>query len=156
MEQQLATLYQKLANHIVAMIPVKWTEFHYLGEVERGRRSYSSVFYFRDGPGGKWIHSNDIPKLYQIPKSIYMLQWSELNDILLELYGCFGENGQPLWEQMSFSVDQSGKFKVDYRYDVIGENDGGHIARELVWAYHTFGYMPEEGTPFRGILEKYL
>ncbi len=31
MEQLLAALYNKLEKHIVAMIPVKWDEFHYLG-----------------------------------------------------------------------------------------------------------------------------
>lgn len=155
MEQQLAALYHKLAKQIAAMIPVKWDEFHYLGEIEKGKHSYSSVFYFRDESSGKFIQSNDIPKLYQMPKSTYMVQWSDLNDILLEIYHCFANHGQSLWEQMSFSVNQSGKFKVNYRYDVIHKSDGGHIARELIWAYKMFGYMPEEGTALRGILDRY-
>lgn len=29
MEQQLAELYNKLAKHIVSMIPVEWDAFHY-------------------------------------------------------------------------------------------------------------------------------
>jgi len=37
MEQQLAILYDKLAKHIVAMIPVKWDKLHYLGEIEKGK-----------------------------------------------------------------------------------------------------------------------
>ena len=58
MEQQLASLYSKLAKHIVAMIPVKWDAVHYLGEVEKGKQSYSSVFYFRDISSGEFVKSN--------------------------------------------------------------------------------------------------
>ena len=134
MEQQLAALYNKLAKHIITMIPVKWDAVHYLGEVEKGKQSYSSVFYFRDPSSGEFIKSNNIPKIYQVPKPIYMVQWSQLNNILLEVYDCFTDNGQALWEQMSFSVDQSGKFKTNYLYDVMNERDGGQLVRELLWA----------------------
>ena len=103
MEQQLAALYNKLAKHIVAMIPVKWDTFHYLGEVEKGKQSHSSVFYFRDISTGEFVKSNNMPKIYQIPKSSYMVQWSQLNNILLEIYDCFAENGQAPWVGLCLS-----------------------------------------------------
>lgn len=156
MEQQLAALYNKLAKHIVAMIPVKWDTFHYLGEVEKGKQSHSSVFYFRDISTGEFVKSNNMPKIYQIPKSSYMVQWSQLNNILLEIYDCFAENGQAPWEQLSFSVEPSGKFKVNYLYDVMNEKDGGQLVRELIWARDTFGYEPKEGTPAKEVLDRYL
>jgi len=74
MEQQLAALYNKLAKHIVAMIPVKWDEVYYLGEIEKGKQSYSSVFYFRDVASGEFVKSNNMPKIYRVPKSGYMVQ----------------------------------------------------------------------------------
>ena len=156
MEQQLAALYNKLAKHIVAMIPVKWDTFHYLGEVEKGKQSHSSVFYFRDISTGEFVKSNNMPKIYQIPKSSYMVQWSQLNNILLEIYDCFAENGQAPWEQLSFSVEPSGTFKVNYLYDVMNEKDGGQLVRELIWARDTFGYAPKEGTPEKEVLDRYL
>lgn len=155
-EQQLAALYNKLAKHIVAMIPVKWSEFHYLGEIEKGKQSYSSVFYFKDASSGEFVKSNNMPKIYQIPQNSYMIQWTQLNNILLEIYDCFADNGQAPWEQMSFSVDQSEKFKVNYLYDVMNDQDGGQVVRELIWARDTFGYVPKEGTPARKILDRYL
>lgn len=156
MEQQLAALYNKLAKHIVSMIPVKWDVFHYLGEVEKGKQSNSSVFYFRDISSGEFVKSNNIPKIYQIPKNSYMVQWLQLNNILLEIYDCFSENGQAPWEQLSLSVEQSGKFNVNYLYDVMNEKDGGQLVRELIWARDTFGYVPKEGTPAQKVLDRYL
>ena len=155
-EQQLAELYNKLAKHIVAMIPVKWDAVYYLGEVEKGKQSYSSVFYFRDISSGEFVKSNSMPKIYQIPKSSYMVQWSQLNNILLEIYDCFVENGQAPWEQLSFSVEPSGKFKANYLYDVMNEKDGGQLVRELIWTRDTFGYTPKEGTPEKEVLDRYL
>lgn len=38
----------------------------------------------------------------------------------------------------------------------MNENDGGQIARETIWAYDTFGYIPEDGTYAKKILDGYL
>ena len=155
MEQQLAALYNKLAQQIVAMIPAEWDVFHYLGEIEKGKQSYSSVFYFRDAASGEFVQSHGIRKIYQVANNTYLTQCLQLNRILLEIYDCFAENGQPLWEQMSLSVDQSGKFKVNYLYDAM-KNDFDPMTREVIWAYNTFEYIPKEGTGNRKILDEYL
>lgn len=152
MEQQLAALYSKLARQMVAMIPAEWDIVHYLGEIEKGKASYSSVFYFRDKATGEFIQSHSIKKRYQVPKNVYMGQWMGLNKILLEIYDCFADHGQPLWEQLSLSLESSGKFKVNYLYDVIGDNEP--MTREIVWAYKTFGLMPPEGTYARKVLDE--
>lgn len=47
MEEELDELYNKLANKIISIIPTEWDEFHYLGEVEENKKSYSSVFYYK-------------------------------------------------------------------------------------------------------------
>lgn len=154
MEEQLAALYPKLAKKIAAMIPVRWDVFHYLGEVEQDRRSYSSVFYFKDAAQGKFIQSNEIPKLYQVPKSAYLTRWMQLNDILLEAYDCFVENGKKPWEQMSLTVDSTGKFQLNYRYDVMHPKDGGQLVRELLWTRDTFGYVPDAGS--QAVLDRYF
>ena len=153
MEQQLAALYGKLARQIAAMIPAQWDAVHYLGEVEKGKTSYSSVFYFRDTATGEFVQSNSMDKKYPISKSAFMDRWMQLNKILLEIYDCFAENGQPAWEQLSLSLEPSGKFKVNYLYDAMDGGDGP-MKREVVWAYKTFGLTPPEGTYARKVLDE--
>lgn len=85
-----------------------------------------------------------------------MVQWVELNKIMLEVLDCFEAHGQAPWEQMSLSVERSGKFKINYNYDVMTDQDGGQLVRELMWARNTFGYEPEEGGPERKVLDRYL
>lgn len=67
-----------------------------------------------------------------------MLQWPQLNDILLEIHGCFAEHVQALWERLSFSVERSGKCKVNCLYDAMNGEDGGQLVRELIWARGTY------------------
>lgn len=153
MEERLEELYRKLARHAASMIPVEWEEFHYLGEVEPGKRSYSSVLYFRDAKSGEFEQSNQIPKRCQVPESDYLARRMDLNSILLEICQCFADNEQKLWEQLSLSVDRSGKLNL--HYDVMGPSDGGQLAREAVWACKTFGQIPEEGTASKRYLDAY-
>lgn len=154
-EPKLAELYNKLANQLIEMIPEKWEAVHYLGEVGKGKSSSSSVFYFRPSGRGEYIKSNQIPQVYPVPKSVYMKQWVQLNHILLEIYDCFAANEQALWEQISFSLDKTGKFHVDFLYDVMHDTDGGQLIRELMWAKNTFGYEPKEGSVQKKVLDNY-
>lgn len=156
MEKTLAGLYNKLANHIVSMIPEEWESLYYLGEVEKEKSSWSSVFYFKDPKRKEFVKSNNIPQIYQVPKNIYRTLWLQLNSIMLEIYDCFESHEQPVWEQISFSLDKTGKFHVDFFYDVMNNKDGGQLIRELMWAHNTFGYEPAEGSPQKKVLDNYL
>lgn len=155
MEKQLAEIYNKLASKIVSMIPVKWNKLYYLGEVENNKLSWSSVFYFDSVVDNKIIKSHSISEKYSVSEEIYEELLNEVDEFLLELYDCFQENKQELWSQVSLSLDKTGKFNIDYLYDVIND-DGGQVKRELVWAYETFGFIPKEGSYTRKILDKYI
>lgn len=156
MEKQLAEVYNKLASKIVSMIPVEWKKFYYLGEVENDKLSWSSVFYFEDAGDGEVVKSHSIPEKYKVSDEIYEELLNEVNELLLELYECFQNNEQALWNQVSLSVDNTGNFDINYIYDVINEDDGGQVKREIVWAYETFGFMPKDGSYTRKILDKYI
>lgn len=156
MENELAKLYNKLADQIAEMIPAEWDDTYYLGEVEKEKKSWSSVFYFTDIKRAQKIDANSIPGIYKVSEDIYVELLLQLNKTLLEIYDCFIENGQEPWEQLSFYFNKSGKFKVKFFYDVMNEEDGGQFVREIVWAYNTFGYIPAEGTYAKKILDKYL
>lgn len=156
MERKLGVIYNKIANKISSIIPTDWNEVYYLGEVEKYKKSWSSVFYFTPLGENSFIKSHDIPKKYNVSKDIYMDLLKELDMLLLELYDVFAENEQTLWEQLKFNLNNMGKFKVDFAYDVFNENDGGQVKREIVWAYETFGFEPNGGTYSWKVFHKYL
>lgn len=45
MEEKLGELYNEIANSIISAIPVEWEDIYYLGEVEKNKKSWSSVFF---------------------------------------------------------------------------------------------------------------
>ena len=141
MEEKLAELYNKLANQIVDIIPVEWEEVNYLGEVGKGKLSSGSVFYFKDK--NITLQCHKIPEIYHVSKDIYMELFRNLDHILLEIYDCFIEDGQEPWEQLSLSFNAEGKFKIEFFYNVMENPEVGPLAREVIWAYRTFGYEPE-------------
>mgnify|MGYP003301175951 CR=1 FL=1 len=71
MENTLVKLYNELGNKIVSMIPGQWEKIYYLGEVEGGRKSCSSVFYFIEQNAEEINRSHDIPTKYQVSDKIY-------------------------------------------------------------------------------------
>lgn len=156
MEQELDILYNELAQKIVSMIPVDWSNIYYLGEVENNQMSWSSVFYFKETSSNKFIKSHSIPETYKVSEQIYDELLAKLNSTLLSVYRCFGENNQPLWDQLTLSLNSDGKFNIDFLYDKIKDYDNGQVGREIIWAYDTFGFKPKEGTYTRKLLDSYL
>lgn len=156
LEERLSPLYPKLVRQAVSMTPVEWDMLYYLGEVEPGKASYSSVFYIRESKTGNIVQSNEFPKIYGVSNADYMTQWIKLNDILLEIYQCFVDGGHKPWEQLSLTLEKTGKFNIHFNYDSVHANSDGQPSREVLWAYQTFGYMPEEGSWMRKLLDKQL
>lgn len=156
MEEKLGELYNEIANSIISAIPVEWEDIYYLGEVEKNKKSWSSVFFFKDINKQQYVKSHDIPQIYGVSESEYRDIMNNINSILLRLYDCFIENSQCVWEQLSLSIKNTGEFNIDYMYDKLKNSKMGQVGREVVWAYETFGRIPKEGTYMRKILEEYL
>ncbi|WP_157455347.1 immunity protein YezG family protein [Carnobacterium maltaromaticum] len=156
MENELDELYALLASKMVDMIPVNWNQIYYLGEVGKERESWSSVFYFEDSNTLEMKKSHNIPSEYNVSENVYEKLLSELNSTLLDIYTCFDKYQQPLWEQLNLSLNSEGALNIDFKYDVVSEDDGGQLLREIVWAYKVFGWMPKAGTFTRKLLDAYL
>ena len=156
MEKELAILYNELANKIIEMIPTQWCKVYFLGEVEKGKLSWNSIFYYKDDSDEKFIRQDDIKYKYNMAKDIYDKMDDNIQDVMLKIYDCFIENGQKPWEQLSMSFDSSGKFSIDLGYGILSEGKYSQIDREVIWAYNKFGYIPEKGTFFGRKLDNYL
>lgn len=156
MSENKTNYYARIANHIDSMIPTEWEKVYYLGEVEKDKLSWSSVFYFIDKKDREIVKAHVIPEKYNVPEEIYQQLLEELNTLLLSLYDSFEEFEKGFWEQISLEIDNTGNFHVDYFYDKIHNKSDSQAKREIIWAYNTFGLKPNDGTYLRKILDKYL
>ncbi|MDR0444206.1 MAG: DUF600 family protein [Treponema sp.] len=153
MEAKLHEMYGKIANHLNEMVPVEWDKIYLLGEVEKDQASWSAIFYCVESESGEIKRGPELMKEHEVQECHALDR--KLFRMILELNNCFKEAGQELWEQVSFTLENSGKFDVQYFYDVVHENDGGELPREVVWAHKTFGFNPPEGNYLRELLDKY-
>ncbi len=155
MENKLSEFYLELGEKLVSMIPTDWEKIYYLGEVEKSRLSWSSVFYFEESNTNKFIRSHSIPDIYGVSEKIYNQLLRELDEVMLKIYDCFVDEKQEAWDQISLSIDNKGRFNIEYLYNKI-VNGTSQVSREVVWAYETFNLIPKEGSFRRKILDKYL
>ncbi|MBR1737397.1 MAG: DUF600 family protein, partial [Firmicutes bacterium] len=83
MEKDLAILYNELANKIIAMIPTKWNKVYFLGDVEKGRISCSSIFYYNENENEKkFIRQYDIKYKYNISEDVISKNNWEIQKIM--------------------------------------------------------------------------
>lgn len=148
-ERILSNLYSELANVIISSIPEDWEEFHYLGEVEEEKRSWSSVFFVKSTGSDEYIKCFDL-------KSFGDQCSNEMDAVLFKIYDCFIQNHQKPWEQLCLSVKNTGDFKINFKYDVLAKAEYGQVEREVIWAYETFGGKPQNSPFLTSILEQYL
>ena len=148
-ERILSNLYSELANVIISSIPEDWEEFHYLGEVEEEKRSWSSVFFVKSTGSDEYIKCFDL-------KSFGDQCSNEMDAVLFKIYDCFIQNHQKPWEQLCLSVKNTGDFKINFKYDVLAKAEYGQVEREVIWAYETFGGRPQNSPFLTSILEQYL
>lgn len=153
MEIKLNEIYGKIANTIYEAIPVEWDMVYYLGEIEKDTGSKSSMFYFVDSSSGKVLRGDKLIPEY-LNKDEFNVVLATLTAYLEQLYSVFLEWGQEPWDQFVLFFNNAGAFEIKYNYDALYEYDPE--LRERVWAHETFGYMGEEGSHCRNLINEYL
>ena len=152
-EEKLAEHYQKIADHLNAMVPVEWTKIAMLG-IDEGT-SRSGVFYFFT-PDGKHHRSYEIPQEYPecfITEEISNVQCSKQFDLVHDLRQEFIDAGQPPWCGISFILTSDGKFEIDFEYGIYDEVES--MTADIGWRYLTLGIQPENNFK-KSLLNNYL
>ncbi|MED3687909.1 antitoxin YezG family protein [Peribacillus butanolivorans] len=150
-ESKLNNYYQKIAQTVNEIIPEEWTKVFLYGEIAEG--TGTAFFYYRSNNKGKLIYSHDIPELYNISRLEYREVWRRLIKNLKELSEEFKKNNQEQWTNLTFTLESTGKFKVDYDYEDLSDADDHE--RRVIWEYTRLDLLPESEYDKR-ILEEYL
>ena len=79
----------------------------------------------------------------------------ELVDIIQELNLEYKENNESVWTNLTFLLDNTGKFNIKYNYDDILNSDFTAGERQIIWEYEVLGIEPE-AEQYKEMLNKYL
>lgn len=115
----METIYQKVANILVEMIPEEWEKILLYAEVREG---FSQVFYYyypvnQEQP----VYSLDIVDMFNIDKPLHRKLKQELYDCFEELWNEFRIQDQEQWTSLTYILDNMGRMKLNYGYDDISE-----------------------------------
>lgn len=151
--------YVKIQNYLFELIPEKWDEIYlYASVIDRVGETQTGELYFYYVPKGllkkKPVNVYEVPKRFNINETDYLKLVEELYIIIKELRKDFEDTEQEVWSNLTISIAHC-RFKVEYRYDKISQEEHASYVRHVIWRYkylHMGGEIKEE----RNILEKYF
>lgn len=151
MEETLNEIYGKIAETLNETIPEEWDKVFMYGRILEDVRE--AFFNYYPAGSNESVYSHDIPELFEKSEDEYRKMWYKLLDTLTELWNVFKDNEQEPWTNLTFILESTGKFKIDYDYTDLSEASPSE--RHLIWDYKYLGIMPEDEDD-KQIVEEYL
>lgn len=144
-------IYLKAANILNEMIPEPWKKIYLYAEVsEDSRQVYYYYFPFEEDVP---VYNLDIVKKFDVEEQKYEDLEDELYDCFTYLWEEFGEQNQEKWTNLTFKLEHTGEFDIDYNYDDLSEADS--YEQQIIWEYKNMGLITEGNRP-KKIIDKYV
>lgn len=158
---EIKNLYKEIQNKLYYMIPEKWESIYlYAAITEKAYNLPIGEMYFYYFPKG--IIKKNVVNVYEIPAK-FNIDEKQYVKLVKDLYGSieklrleFEKNNHKLWTNITISI-RDFRFKIEYNYEPINNNDFTNYERHIIWRYKYLGTdidrMKKEE---RAIIEKYL
>lgn len=153
-EAKLTEHYSAIADKLNEMIPCEWDNVYMYGEVlEDSREVY---FYFKPAGEDEFVYGHDIPSKYDVERKMSRESMRALRTLVAELHNEFVNSGGVAWTSITFSLDNTGKFKADFGYEDVLNSPFSSGERQIIWEYEVLGLEPDEEYQelVKGYLEK--
>ncbi|HEX9061245.1 MAG TPA: antitoxin YezG family protein [Clostridia bacterium] len=144
-------VYQKIANTLNETIPEEWDRVYMYGEISEGAREAFFNYYPKESKVS--VYSHDIPELFEISEDEYDKLLYELLDNVKELWQEFKNSGEEVWTNLTFILESTGKFKIDYDYTDLSE--ASPRKQHIIWKYKYLGIIPKDEND-KKIIDEYL
>ncbi len=135
-------LYRIIAETIDQMIPVKWEDFYFNGEVENGEGGV--FFFFKPINENDYVYSLDIPIRYNINSDEYTQLENKMFKVTNDLKNLFLENGQEPWFSITMKLTSEGKLNIEYDYTKWRESNFGPSDRLEYWESKYLNNIPQD------------
>lgn len=122
-------IYKEIANKFVEIIPIEWNKILLFSEVEQDANSIYYVFY--ESEQNTLKTSDSLTNEFGISRKQRIMYSVELSRLIEKLNKAFAEEGLEKWNLITFILEKTGKFKVDFEYMNLEESDV--ITRREAW-----------------------
>lgn len=149
--QAMEKIYEKIASKINEIIPEEWDKVYLFSQVNE----HAAEVYFYYYPKGKTkpVYLFDITELFEYEEHEFDELRYALINLFEELWQEFKNSGQEVWTNLTFILESTGRFKVDYDYSDLSEVDD--YEQQLIWEYRYLGIMSEDEDD-KKVVEEYI
>ncbi|ACK92486.1 immunity protein YezG family protein [Bacillus cereus] len=148
---EMEKLYQNIAGILNDMIPVDWLKIYLYAEVSEDSRQV--FFYFYSADESAPIYSLDIVEKYNVEGHYCEELEDELYECFTELWHEFERQKQEKWTNLTFTLNNSGEFNIDYDYSDLSEVDS--YEQQIIWEYKHMGIVADGDRP-KAIIDRYI
>ena len=160
--KKIKEIYEIIQKMIFYMIPEKWDKLYlYSSVIDMPDGQKTGELYFYYVPRGilkkKPVNVYEIPNKFNLDENEYLKLVKMLYNKIKELREEFrkSETGS-IWSNITITI-QNLKFKVEYHYDNLSNNDFNSYERHIIWRYQYLHIGPEQvGKKEKEILNRYL
>lgn len=151
MEEKINSLYNKIANNLNETIPEEWDKVYMYAEINEDMQR--TFFNYYPKGSNESVYSLDIPEMFEVSEEEQDQLRYQLSDFLTELWQEFKNSKQDAWTNLTFILESTGKFKIDYDYTDLSE--ASPRKQHIIWDYKYLGIMPKNDKD-KKIIEEYL
>ena len=148
--------YEKIQSFLFTLIPEKWDAIYLYASVADKGKTGEMYFYYlpKSILKKKPVNVYEVPDKFNINEEQYLNIVKDLYEVIKELRQDFMDTEQDLWTSVTMSILNT-RFKVEYNYDEIPDDEDEKNARRIIWRYKYLkigGEKKEE----RVVLDKYF
>lgn len=79
----------------------------------------------------------------------------DINKCLTDLHDEYANNYDRAWTNLTFILENSGKFNIKYNYEDVLNCGFNDIERHMIWKYEVLGIEPEDEGG-KALIQRYL
>lgn len=112
-------LYAEITHTVLDMIPEEWDWVRLYAEYWEGY--YKCYFYYSPAGSGEHVYSLDIPDQYEVSQETFDRLDEQLYGYIKALWNEFKNQGETAWTNLTLSLQNDGKMKIDYDYSDLSD-----------------------------------
>ena len=150
--KKIKELYEDIQKKIFYMIPEKWDKLYlYASVIDMPNKKIEGELFFYYVPKGIFkknpVNGYEIPSKFNLDESQYLKLVELLYEKIKELREEFKKASlvDEIWSNITISI-QNLKFRVEYDYEDLQNNDFTSFERHVIWRVKYLGITPEQCT----------
>ena len=150
--KKIKELYEDIQKKIFYMIPEKWDKLYlYASVIDMPNKKTEGELFFYYVPKGIFkknpVNGYEIPSKFNLDESQYLKLVELLYEKIKELREEFKKASlvDEIWSNITISI-QNLKFRVEYDYEDLQNNDFTSFERHVIWRVKYLGITPEQCT----------